>query len=120
MGIRVVVPVHDPDPREIEDWAYLGVRVVPVPTPDWVAIPAGHFDRVVEEVCSCLEKGTAVLVHCLAGINRAPTFAAAVLCHRYGLTVEEALAAVRRARPTAAPTPEQAASLRAWAERRKR
>jgi predicted protein tyrosine phosphatase len=113
-GICVAVIVHEPDEREAEAWRGLDVEVVAVPTPDWVGIPAAHFERVVEAVSSCLDAGRPVLLHCMAGINRAPTYAAAVLCRRRGLTVEAAVATIRRVRPAAAPTPEQEASLRAW------
>ena len=120
LGIKVVVSLLEPDEQEVRDWEELGVRFVTIPTYDWIAIPAANFDRVVEVISECLEAGTPVLLHCLAGVNRAPTCAAAVLCHRRGLAVEAALEAVRRARPAAAPTPEQAASLRAWLDRRSR
>jgi protein-tyrosine phosphatase len=119
-GVRVVVALYEPDERANEVWADLGVEVVSVPTRDWAGIPAANFDRVVEVISSCLGAGKPVLLHCLAGINRAPTLAAAVLCERDGLTVEAALEAVRRARPTASPTPEQEASLREWLESRSR
>lgn len=119
-GIRVAVIVHEPNEREVEAWRALGIEVVAVPTPDWVGIPAARFEEVVEVVSSCLDAGQPVLLHCLAGINRAPTYAAAVLCRRRGLTLEAAIAAIRRARPAAAPTPEQEVSLRAWLRLRKR
>jgi protein-tyrosine phosphatase len=118
LGIRVVVALHEPDVWVVDDWHSLGVRVVSIPTRDWVSIPSRTFDRVVDVISRCLEAGNPVLLHCLAGVNRAPTLAAAVLCHRHGLSVEEAAAAVRRARPSAAPTPEQRKSLEAWYELR--
>lgn len=117
-GVRVVVALHQPDDEALAAWARLGVEVIALPTRDWVGIPAATFERVVDVVSACLESGRPVLVHCLAGINRAPTLAAAVLCCRRGLTVEQALETIRRARPAAAPTPEQAASLREWLGRR--
>ena len=113
-GIRVAVIVHEPDEREVEAWRALGVEVVAVPTPDWVGIPAARFEEVVEVVSSCLDAGRPVLLHCLAGINRAPTLAAAVLCRHRGMSVEAALQTIRQARPAAYPTPEQETSLRRW------
>ena len=80
----------------------------------WGIHQRANFERVVEVVTSCLESGKPVLLHCLAGINRAPTLAAAVLCRRRGVSVEAALETIQRARPAAYPTPEQEASLRAW------
>lgn len=114
LGIRVVVALHAPDDEEAQAWRLFGVRLVPVPTTDWVEIPIIGFDRVVELICTCLDARQPVLLHCLAGLNRAPTFAAAVLCRFQGMGIDPALAAVQRARPAARPTPEQEKSLRQW------
>ena len=118
LGIRVVIALHEPAQGETEAWQTLGVRLVSVPTPDWVEIPILSFDRVVEVICTCLNANQPVLLHCLAGLNRAPTFAAAVLCRFQGVDVDSALAAVHHARPAAKPTPEQEKSLRQWYTRR--
>jgi len=114
LGIRVVVALHAPAPGETEAWQALGVRQLAVPTADWVEIPLNGFDRALEAICTGLDAGQPVLLHCLAGLNRAPTVAAAVLCRRRGMDVDSALAAVQRARPAAKPTPEQEKSLRRW------
>jgi predicted protein tyrosine phosphatase len=113
-GIQAVVALHEPSEGEAEAWQKLGVDFEVVPTPDWVAIPRACFTSAVDAVLRRRAAGQAVLLHCLAGVNRAPTVAAAVLCRRDRLSVREALARVRAARPAAAPTPEQVASLRAW------
>lgn len=118
LGIRVVVALDDPDERETKAWQDCGVRLVLVPTQDWVEIPAANFDRVVEVVSACLRSATPVLLHCLAGINRAPAFAAAVLCHARKISADAALAFVKRARAAAKPTPEQEKSLRLWVKMR--
>jgi len=114
IGIQVIVALHEPAQGETEVWRLLGVRLVPVPTPDWIGIPFIGFDRVVAVICTCLERDQPVLLHCLAGLNRAPSFAAAVLCRRQGMDVDSALATVQRVRPAARPTPEQEKSLRQW------
>lgn len=113
-GIRVVVALHEPAAGDDEAWLALGVRLIAVPTPDWVEIPLNRYDRVVAVIGGCLDAAVPVLLHCQAGLNRAPTLAAAVLCRRRGLSVETALAAVQRARPAARPTPEQLRSLLSW------
>ena len=113
-GIESIVALHEPAPGEVEAWHELGIACEVVPTPDWVPIPRSCFTAAVEAVLRERALGRTVLLHCLAGVNRAPTVAAAVLCRRDDLAVDEALARVRRARPVAAPTPEQVASLRAW------
>jgi hypothetical protein len=114
LGIRVVVSLLEPGAGERSAWAAHAVDFHAVPTRDWVHIPHGNLDRVVQLVERCAEQRTPLLLHCAAGVNRAPTFAAAVLCWRHGLSVEQATELVRRARPAASPTEEQAASLREW------
>ena len=118
LGIQVVVALHETGTEEARAWQALGVRLVPFPTPDWIEIPFINFDRVVAVIGTCLDADQPVLLHCLAGLNRAPTFAAAVLCRRQGMSVDSALAAVQRARPAAKPTSEQERSLRQWHARR--
>ena len=113
-GIEAIVALHEPAEGEADAWRKLGIDFEVIPTPDWVAIPRACFTSAVEAVLRRRARGQSVLLHCLAGVNRAPTVAAAVLCRRDGLSVGEALARVRAARPAAAPTPEQVASLRAW------
>jgi atypical dual specificity phosphatase len=120
LGIRVVVSLLEPGAAEASAWAALGVDFHAVPTRDWVHIPHGNLDRVVRLVERCAERGTPLLLHCAAGVNRAPTFAAAVLCRRHDISVEQAIQVVRRARPAASPTEEQAASLREWLRLRQR
>ncbi len=109
-----MVALYEPGEGEAEAWQALGIRLYWVPTRDWVQIPVTCFDRVVEIVSDGLNKGTSVLLHCLAGINRAPTLAAAVLCHTRGTNVDQALAVVGSRRAAAKPTPEQEKSLRIW------
>jgi hypothetical protein len=114
IGIRAVVALHEPEAGEGEAWQVHGVRFYCVPTRDWVQISVSRFDRVVEIVSACLNAGTPVLLHCLAGINRAPTFVAAVLCQTLGMNVDKALAVVKSRRAAAKPTSEQEKSLRVW------
>ncbi|MFN8523826.1 MAG: dual specificity protein phosphatase [Chloroflexota bacterium] len=114
LGIQAVVTLCEADPREREDWHGLGVTQVHVPTPDWSPIPPRCFDAATEALERCLDQGTPVLLHCFAGVNRAPTLAAATLVIRRGVSVAEAISAVRAARRQSDPTPEQIASLHAW------
>lgn len=118
LGIDTVISLHEPNAGEAAAWRALGVRFLAFPTNDWIEIPGGRFTEVVDAVVRLRERGRTVLLHCLAGVNRAPTVAAAVLCRIEGLSPEEAVAAVRARRPGAAPTPRQMASLRHWAAAR--
>lgn len=63
-------------------------------------------------------RGAGVLVHCSEGKSRSVAVVAAFLVARRGLGAAEALAAVRAARPCAAPHPFFLATLEAYAERR--
>ncbi|MCC7368528.1 MAG: dual specificity protein phosphatase family protein [Chloroflexi bacterium] len=114
LGIDTVITLHTPDPDEPRSWEALGVRLIPYPTVDWEEIAAGRFSAVVREIQTQHRMGRTVLLHCIMGINRAPTFAAAFLCWRDNLPVDDALARVRHARPTMDPTRDQVNSLRAW------
>lgn len=84
LGFRVAV---DDDPAEQEEM----MRYIPNAT---VAID------------DALNAGGNVLVHCYAGIQRSSTIAAAYLMFKLGLTHEQAMAAVRKAKHEAfVPTP---------------
>jgi len=117
-GIRTVVTLEEPGDAEALDWGRRGVGFVALPTTDWIAIPFAGFDRAVTVIGEHRAAGRKVLLHCLAGQNRAPTVAAAVLCHASGATVDDALAAIRRVRLVSAPTDEQEKSLRRWFDQR--
>lgn len=120
LQVEAVVALHQPSDGEAEHWHTLGVQFHPFPTTDWVAIPHRRFDDVVTALSTLQDEGRRVLLHCLAGINRAPTVAAAYLAVRDGLTHDAAVRLVRAARPSAAPTPEQMKSLEEWLTRRTR
>jgi len=116
-GIRTVVTLDEPGDAEALDWCRRGVGFVALSITDWIGIPFERFDRAIAVIGEHRAAGLKVLLHCLAGQNRAPTVAAAVLCHASDATVDEALAAIRRVRLTSAPTEEQEKSLRRWVER---
>lgn len=84
------------------------------------ATPSAGFERAWREAGPALHAhltaGERVVVHCNAGLGRAGTVAARLLIER-GMAAEEAIAAVRRARPGAIQTHEQEAWLRAFAMR---
>lgn len=61
-----------------------------------------------------LATGRALLIHCRGGIRRSPTVAAAVVAAAEGMSVDEAMALVKRARPAANPRSEFVAALRTW------
>lgn len=114
LGVRNVLALVELVPEEQADWHRLGVAARSIPVNDWSHIPPRKVEQVVKAALEVLQARGTLLLHCLAGVNRAPTLAAAVLCRRDGLRVEDALQQVLAARPSASPTPEQVASLRLW------
>lgn len=90
-----------------------------------VSIPDGRFEEqwqfVGAELCHRLRKGQRVLVHCRGGLGRAGTVAARLLIE-LGMEPDDAISALRRARPNAIQTSEQVAYVRtrAWISREDR
>lgn len=119
-GIRTVVTLDEPSQAEALDWGRRGVEFIALSTTDWIRIPFERFDRAVTVIGEHRAAGRRVLLHCLAGQNRAPTVAAAVICHASGVAVDEALAAIRQVRLVSAPTEEQEKSLRRWVDLHRR
>lgn len=52
-----------------------------------------------------IEKGSNVLIHCLAGVSRSPTIVTAYLMHKKKLRFKEALAIIKQTRPFVNPNP---------------
>jgi protein-tyrosine phosphatase len=114
LGVMHVLSLVEVAAEERDHWGRLGVAVRSIPVVDWALIPPRRLEQVVVAALEVLSARETLLLHCLAGVNRAPTAAAAVLCRRDGLDVDAALARVLTARPSASPTPEQVISLRQW------
>jgi protein-tyrosine phosphatase len=82
---------------------------------DYGHLPPELLEAAVTTVVGWLEqpKGTAY-VHCRAGWQRSAAVAAGVVAIREGLEIDDALAAVKRRKPSADPLPHQVRDLRAW------
>lgn len=74
-----------------------------------------HFDAAFDFIEAGLGEGHGVLVHCVAGISRSATIAAAYLVRKLGISAEEAVGRVRKARPSASPNPGFSQQLRDYA-----
>ncbi|EPY24572.1 dual specificity protein phosphatase [Strigomonas culicis] len=76
-----------------------------------------HFDRTFDFIESAtLRGGTGVLVHCGAGISRAPIIVAAYLVRKLRMPPGQAVAFVQRRRPFASPNAGFVRQLREYAE----
>ena len=95
---------------------------------EWARVPLadGHaggsisieqLREAVDQLRRWREAGHMVYVHCYAGVGRAPTVCAAYLVESERLSLGEALARVKRARPVASPTVQQLLTLAEFARR---
>ena len=73
---------------------YLGLEIMDVPH----AKISVHFHAAADFIDDAIRSGGKVLVHCLMGLSRSATIAIAYLMIKRGLTVEDALKKVRKAR----------------------
>lgn len=104
--------------REFDDAAH-GLALAEycyLPTPDDEAISMEHLEEGIAFIKRVLADGGAVYIHCAGGIGRAPTMAAAYFI-RQGMTLDEALALIRRTRPFIRIMPPQMARLREFEAR---
>jgi protein-tyrosine phosphatase len=85
------------------EWLHLPIRDVDVPDSHFEASWASAGGRLGNR----LRNGERVLVHCRGGLGRTGMVAARLLVEVAGTTPQQALDAVREARPGAVETPEQ-------------
>jgi len=78
--------------------------------------PPPMMHRPVWSSWTRLEEGRGVYVHCMSGVGRAATTAAAYLVST-GLTPDQAWAAIRKVRPFLRPSDDQLAVLTEFHER---
>lgn len=84
-----------------------------LPTIDDDAPSLEHLAEGAAFIRTEIENGGTVYIHCAGGIGRAPTMAAAYLIGT-GMTLDEALAQIRKARPFVLLTPKQMDQLRTY------
>lgn len=80
---------------------------------DRVALPAATIRAAAAFLAGRVAAGHRVLMHCEQGISRSPALAACFLHEHLGVSLDEAFARVRAARPQAEPHPALVASIRA-------
>jgi protein-tyrosine phosphatase len=80
--------------------------------------PLGEeFERICREIDAATSTGKSVLVHCMAGVSRSPTLAAAYLMWHYKWTVVQALAFLKERRPCVDPNEGFKRQLLVWEAR---
>ena len=89
-----------------------------IPVKDYCAPTVAQLEQFVELV-SRAPSSSKIIVHCQGGIGRTGTFAAAYWITK-GLTAQDAISRVRRARPHAVETREQEEILAEFARSRER
>lgn len=82
-----------------------------LPTTDETPPTLEHLREGVAFIQRVIDGGGKVYVHCAGGVGRAPTLAAAYLIAQ-GMTLEAAVALIRRGRPYIAILPDQMQRLR--------
>jgi len=81
---------------------------------DYGNLMPGAIEVAAKQVAAWLNGGEHVYVHCRAGWQRSAVVAAAALAVRDGIDPEEALAAIKRRKPSSEPLPHQLQDLRRW------
>ena len=87
------------------------VRQVYLPVADREPLADDIIERALASMEGEIAAGGRVLLHCQMGISRSPALAVCYLRHAFGLSLSQALSAVRRARPSAMPHPALLASI---------
>jgi protein-tyrosine phosphatase len=106
--------------RDVVERAYAEAEIIErrLRLVDFGGLPASALDVAVEKVSEWLDEGLRCYVHCRAGWQRSATVAAAVVAVRFDMDVDQALAFVKRAKPSADPLEHQREDLAEWFEAR--
>ncbi|AYV80996.1 MAG: dual specificity protein phosphatase 10 [Harvfovirus sp.] len=78
---------------------------------------ADYLDEVTQFILDNVKLG-GVLVHCQAGISRSPSFIVAFLAKHNNMSVTDALAYVKKCRPSVRPKDKFIESIRSWHEKK--
>lgn len=81
---------------------------------DFGNVMPGAIEEAATAVAAWLDAGEHVYLHCRAGWQRSATVAAAALALHLGIDPEEALAQIKRRKPSSDPLPHQVRDLRTW------
>lgn len=112
LGVRAVLSLRAEHADAFEGPPPLRAHRIMVP--DYFAPSLEQISEGVAFVSAAHAEGLPVLIHCHAGVGRAPLLAAAFLMSSQQIDHRSALAQLRRARPIIAPNRHQVARLREY------
>lgn len=98
-NITHILSIHDSSAPILQEMTYLCISAADLPSQNLTQ----HFRQSIVFMHESRLKGEGCLVHCLAGVSRSVTLVVAYIMTVTGLGWQEALAAVRVARPCAGP-----------------
>jgi atypical dual specificity phosphatase len=99
-GITHILNVGaSPTRHQVTGVRYLNLNISDRPSADIASL----FGVGADFIRDTLASGQTVLVHCHAGVSRSPTIVAAYLMRTYGLSAEQALLHISKARPVIRP-----------------
>ncbi|MDQ6605244.1 MAG: dual specificity protein phosphatase family protein [Actinomycetota bacterium] len=112
---------YRPGERAVVDGALraAGIEEQRISLTDYAGLPAEELETAVSTVTGWLDDGARTYVHCRAGWQRSAAVAAGVVAVRKGLDIEDALAFVKRAKPSADPLEHQREDLQRWWDERR-
>ncbi|WP_295800979.1 dual specificity protein phosphatase [Mucilaginibacter sp.] len=90
---------------------YKGIKYLHLPTTDNTPPPLAVLQRGADFADAEIKNGGKVYIHCRQGLGRGPTMATAYLL-KTGLTLDDALMLIKKARPFINPRPGQLERLR--------
>jgi protein-tyrosine phosphatase len=107
---------YRPGERTVVDTALrtAGIEEHRIALTDYAGLPPEQLEDAVTVVTGWLDQDARTYVHCRAGWQRSAAVAAGVVAVRKGLDIEDALAFVKRAKPSADPLDHQRADLQRW------
>ncbi|XP_059420176.1 dual specificity protein phosphatase 22-B [Carassius carassius] len=98
-NITHILSIHDTTAPILQEMTYLCIPAADSPTQNLIQ----HFKKSIKFMHESRLKGEGCLVHCLAGVSRSVTLVVAYVMTVTTLGWQEALSAVKVARPCASP-----------------
>lgn len=114
LGVRAVLSLQAERPDRFSGPP--PAQTLRIEVPDFSAPSLAQLAEGVAFISAAHAADLPVLVHCHAGIGRAPIMAAAYMVAQRGITPAEALELIMEARPMIDPNREQLDRLMQWAE----